>query len=799
MKKKNQTLKLFSILAFLFITSFALTLTSFANETIKAPTIKDDEFLFVNTRTQKIGVGDVGGKMMIDFPTYFYSSDNILTSHVELEKYTPKTKVIFGSGYSIGGTAGGGVSSGLIPYDTFFEKDRFYVDEDYTVYFYMNNAWRTVRVGETWQETIEKKAEGFTGKFEITFSIKNYGLIKKSNLILPTPRPTPTQKPQVVTETVTLNGYVSLSSSQYSKNDTIDVSIPELGISTQTNSAGYYEIKNIPKSIYGMKYSLKIFKERYLTRAVSNLELNDNTMIGTTDKPLSLFYGDTNNDNAINMLDIIIIAKAFNCQSSDTNFNKLADLNNDGSINMSDVIIIAVRFGLTTEDYSSPTVNIFNTINTEVDDAFNVELQVGGFTGLDWKYTIRDTDIVKFESQKSEPYQYPDAFSTSTWTFKATSPGSTDIVFTPSFGYSRIYRVSVAADSSPASSPTPTSTPTSHSTPTPTKCPSKEVPVVNSTDLKQTTISTDPEQIISSGKNIVYCPTFQMAWNQFKGVIGGDISLSSNTSLTGILNKGFKMENSLSPESYVAMAGFGQSTVNKINEELSSKFKDQSLDINVDDSDIVAYSYLEKNLEFAKEFEVMDPISFKSGSTTSNVKAFGIKSGSSKSTDLAEQVKVHDYRSKDDFIVKLTGKSDLDEIILAKVNPEESIFKTYSNVMDRINSSKSYTFSKLDSLSIPVLDFNIAHNYKELEGSAILNKGFEGYFISTAYQRTRFKLDEKGALLASEALIIGTTSIREDTSLIFDKPFMIIMKEKGAENPYLMIWVNNPELLVSGN
>ena len=57
-------------------------------------------------------------------------------------------------------------------------------------------------------------------------------------------------------------------------------------------------------------------------------------------------------DNAINMSDIIQLAKYFNSVSGDEKYVENADLNLDGSINMSDVIIVARHFNSVPDDYN---------------------------------------------------------------------------------------------------------------------------------------------------------------------------------------------------------------------------------------------------------------------------------------------------------------------------------------------------------------------------------------------------------------------------------------------------------------
>jgi|GEM_PF-4893623 len=53
---------------------------------------------------------------------------------------------------------------------------------------------------------------------------------------------------------------------------------------------------------------------------------------------------DVNNDGAINMADVMILATVFNSVSGDSIYVRAYDLNKDGSINMSDIMMIAAKF-----------------------------------------------------------------------------------------------------------------------------------------------------------------------------------------------------------------------------------------------------------------------------------------------------------------------------------------------------------------------------------------------------------------------------------------------------------------------
>jgi hypothetical protein len=71
-------------------------------------------------------------------------------------------------------------------------------------------------------------------------------------------------------------------------------------------------------------------------------------------------------------------------------------------------------------------------------------------------------------------------------------------------------------------------------------------------------------------------------------------------------------------------------------------------------------------------------------------------------------------------------------------------------------------------------------------------------------QLIRFKLDERGALLKSEALLRkrpGEASPddeppRPTRHFICDNAFLILMLQKGQPKPYFALWVDNDELLV---
>ena len=68
-----------------------------------------------------------------------------------------------------------------------------------------------------------------------------------------------------------------------------------------------------------------------------------------------------------------------------------------------------------------------------------------------------------------------------------------------------------------------------------------------------------------------------------------------------------------------------------------------------------------------------------------------------------------------------------------------------------------------------------------------------GMPIIQAEQLIRFKLDEKGAMLRSEA---GFGIFGSLPKLIFNRPFLLMLKRRDAKMPYFAAWIDNAELLV---
>lgn len=154
-----------------------------------------------------------------------------------------------------------------------------------------------------------------------------------------------------------ISGYLStdeeLDFSQGSiLNEGITVEVPGVG-SVETNKNGYFQLSNVPAE---GEYSVKISKQGYLSREVKGVKLTADMEMGSKSSPVLIWPGDLNQDGAINITDVMLIATAFNTVQTGAGFKEAYDVNKDSAINISDIMIIVKYFNKSSTDY--PEVDI---------------------------------------------------------------------------------------------------------------------------------------------------------------------------------------------------------------------------------------------------------------------------------------------------------------------------------------------------------------------------------------------------------------------------------------------------------
>lgn len=310
----------------------------------------------------------------------------------------------------------------------------------------------------------------------------------------------------------------------------------------------------------------------------------------------------------------------------------------------------------------------------------------------------------------------------------------------------------------------------------------------------------DPRMPADPAKNILYVPTFRASWTRLKEeFIKEDIRLNKPITMVRYLNMNPYVAGN-DPD-WMVQSGFVESgIIGKIDEELKTRFGTSEPDLGKyahERSGIICYSRFRKSVTFPVPFETMK-WKFTSGDATLPVECFGVtKMGESEKEKMRKQARFYDYRNPDDFILVLTGNEPGKELILAKTDFSGSMAEMIQIIDHRIRQTYPEEITELDELLIPKINLSLTHIYQELIGKFLANKGFKEYFFAEARQEISFHLDETGAVAQASGIIV---KIKGPVPRIysFDKPFLVILRDKGNAEPSLALWVATTDFLVSG-
>jgi hypothetical protein len=339
--------------------------------------------------------------------------------------------------------------------------------------------------------------------------------------------------------------------------------------------------------------------------------------------------------------------------------------------------------------------------------------------------------------------------------------------------------------------------------------------VYGDTDLKHTVVVPTMDTEMPNGKNVVWCASFQLAWNR----LGSDLlheppRVANAEEATSRLNASKFSEDNLPSECFYAAAGrCRDGVVNTIYTSMQQRFQRKpKVTLTDPGNTIVAYGYLETSVRFRIPFfDYEDTFVFRDGKgQEASVTSFGIWDKHEYAYHrLRDQVNVlyvsadkysrsHEGRAYGEFVIDPCKDSLPNQIVLAHVKRKETLAATVDHIEELVARQKTSEyrgrFAARDVLLIPNMAWEITQHFAELEGKnkGLLNKGHEGNYIAAALQTIRFRLDRSGAELASEAASFCTPV---PSLYVFDHPFVIYVKKRSGTVPFFAVYVDNAELL----
>lgn len=307
--------------------------------------------------------------------------------------------------------------------------------------------------------------------------------------------------------------------------------------------------------------------------------------------------------------------------------------------------------------------------------------------------------------------------------------------------------------------------------------------VKNLSAYKKTQFIPTLENKISNKKNSIYCATLLFAWDEIRKQINAPLSISERYYDLNLLNKSTSYENVLKSNEY------------KVHGE-------------IDGDSIIARAEFYKSLPFAHKLKKFEKQLNFDGQ---NVSSFGIY-GNDFEAEL-NIINIIYYKDDNNFIIKLLPEDKEHEILLYKTDQH---FNTIADMIaeieklteigkteiknDKLNWKYKYNYD--DKVIIPMFNFNIETNFSSLEGNQFSTQK-QTFKILQAWQRTAFILDENGAELESESGVTTEAAAGHEAQyqnpqpkkMIFDKPFLTLLKRTDSKNPYLGLWITNSELM----
>jgi len=302
---------------------------------------------------------------------------------------------------------------------------------------------------------------------------------------------------------------------------------------------------------------------------------------------------------------------------------------------------------------------------------------------------------------------------------------------------------------------------------------------------------------LPAGKNVLWCATFQMAWDAACKRLGRPIHLQPGSGLADSLNRNsfdrswvdersvFTAEGSVD-DGILTKISSGAGKMSEHVSPLVRRLKKLS-----GTGDIVFFAMLDKNLKFGHPFGKLG--CWKLGDRA--VPWFGFTPDQENTGPLRKQVLVHHYVAKDDLVIELLSKEPGDQLLLAKLptSPGTSAGLSQS-ILNRLQANAPEAEFN-DLLAIPNVAADESAEFSQIEGRTVVGKDL---FVRTALQTVIFRMDEKGVKLHSEAEISFGCSARARVTprlMILTPPFALILKRRNAPQPYFVAWFANADLL----
>ncbi len=330
----------------------------------------------------------------------------------------------------------------------------------------------------------------------------------------------------------------------------------------------------------------------------------------------------------------------------------------------------------------------------------------------------------------------------------------------------------------------------------------------SSSELRLTIVVPTLDAPIPEGKSAIWCSSFQLAWNRLRDdVVKEPIRLEGVGAVVDRLNQAEQSEADLEADSFYAAAGLAEEgIVGKVQRDMAARFAGVALpSLDIPPGGALAFAYLKASVKFPHPYsEAKRKLLFKdSAGKETSVTGFGAGIGNFLSErQCRSQIRVLLFNAAtEEFAVDLCADSRPYQVMVAAIQGQPTLAEAVKRFGEqtRANPVPIPDLGPDEKVIVPSVHWRIDHRFRELEGrdKIFQNPSLAGRFVTDAWQLTEFRLDRSGAIVESQAKIEAAKAAIEEEprEFIFDRPFLIIMKKRGAKHPCFVMWVDNAELL----
>jgi len=202
-----------------------------------------------------------------------------------------------------------------------------------------------------------------------------------------------------------------------------------------TDSTGYFEILNIPIAT-SINIKVRFTKAGYLKKEISDLKIGSEVFIGSKEEPVKMWPGDLLQDDAINFIDVMHLAKSYNTNKNEDKYNKICDFNLDSAVNVADVIIMARHFNAVSNEYGTEKVSYVAPDKPEAPLNLKALWYTGSTVSLKWEAPSTKTSISGYEIYINDKVVATEETTSATCT--GLNPGKENTIYVKTINNSNI-------------------------------------------------------------------------------------------------------------------------------------------------------------------------------------------------------------------------------------------------------------------------------------------------------------------------------------------------------------------------